>query len=466
MSGESTNVPEGFVADSRPDRLESSIPQVGGLLIKPKGERHVFKVPEPRQSTLGLDRLAAEKRAEREAREEETGRAKRIKLDSTEDWEGSSRSGGLSTKRTGGQQYRSKRLETPSHGPGVSDEAWERLGQHRREKDRYRTGGLHLSSRALRSEEKEGGDVTRNRDSRRSEWEETPARSDRPNMTPRREGGTTQRQEIRDARRSEWDFPTPRVESTSYDDAVRKPTNAEFENWEEEQTKLDREWYNLDEAGTMEESYQYSEFDAYYKKKEEELAKAQVKRLSARQAQWNRDNDLWETNRMLTSGVVQRKQTDTDFDDDNESRIHILVRDLKPPFLDGKMVFTKQLEPVQSVRDPTADMAVVARKGSKLVREKREQQERAKAAKSLNLAGTNLGNIMGIKKVVEDAEEPNTADGEGHKGESQFASHLKDQSDAVSAFARSKSVREQREFLPVFSVREELLRVVRENQSK
>jgi hypothetical protein len=28
--------------------------------------------------------------------------------------------------------------------------------------------------------------------------------------------------------------------------------------------------------------------------------------MTARQQQYTRDNDLWETNRMLTSGVVQR----------------------------------------------------------------------------------------------------------------------------------------------------------------
>jgi len=42
------------------------------------------------------------------------------------------------------------------------------------------------------------------------------------------------------------------------------------------------------------------------------------------------------------------------------------------------MVFTKQLEAVQSVKDPTSDMAVFSRKGSQLVREKREQIERQK----------------------------------------------------------------------------------------
>ncbi|KAI8593787.1 P-loop containing nucleoside triphosphate hydrolase protein [Geranomyces variabilis] len=356
-------------------------------------------------------------------------------------------------------------METPSHPGGVSNEAYDRLDQRRREKDRYREGGLHLTSRGSRdSRDPVANDTQLNR----SEWDATPGRSDWNRgglMTPRRgEGSATLRSQVQSARRtSDWEFATPRVEATSYDDEMRKPTNADFDQWEEEQTRLDREWYNLEDSGTIDEAPPYSEFDAYYKKKEEELAKLQVKKMSARQAQYNRDNDLWETNRMLTSGVVQRKEVDTDFDDDSEGRVHVLVRDLKPPFLDGKMVFTKQLEPVQSVRDPTADLAVVARKGSALVREKREQQERAKAAKSLDLAGTALGNIMGLQKKVDAAEEP-SGDDASHKGESQFASHMQDQTEAASDFARSKTLRQQREYLPVFSVREELLRVVRENQ--
>src|SRR5947207_1260543 len=52
---------------------------------------------------------------------------------------------------------------------------------------------------------------------------------------------------------------------------------------------------------------------------------------------------------------------------------------------------------------------------------------------------------------------------ENPKGDSQFASHLK-ASEAVSNFARTKTLREQREFLPAFAIREELLRIIRDNQ--
>jgi pre-mRNA-splicing factor ATP-dependent RNA helicase DHX38/PRP16 len=35
----------------------------------------------------------------------------------------------------------------------------------------------------------------------------------------------------------------------------------------------------------------------------------------------------------------------------------LLVHDIKPPFLDGREAFTKQIQPVQVVRDPTSDFA-------------------------------------------------------------------------------------------------------------
>lgn len=108
---------------------------------------------------------------------------------------------------------------------------------------------------------------------------------------------------------------------------------------------------------------------------------------------------------MLTSGVATRKQIDLDFEDESESTVHVMVHDLKPPFLDGRTVFTKQLEPINPVRDPTSDMAVFSRKGSALVKEKREQAERAKAAAKLAaLGGTQLGNIMGVKDEEAEAE--------------------------------------------------------------
>jgi len=108
---------------------------------------------------------------------------------------------------------------------------------------------------------------------------------------------------------------------------------------------------------------------------------------------------------MVTSGVATRKTIDLDFEDDSESTVHVMVHDLKPPFLDGRTVFTKQLDPINPIRDPTSDLAVFSKKGSALVKEKREQAERAKAAAKLAaLGGTALGNIMGVRDEEAEAE--------------------------------------------------------------
>jgi pre-mRNA-splicing factor ATP-dependent RNA helicase DHX38/PRP16 len=53
---------------------------------------------------------------------------------------------------------------------------------------------------------------------------------------------------------------------------------------------------------------------------------------------------------MLTSGVVHSVDVDEDFDEENVDRVHLLVHNIVPPFLDGRIVFTKQPEPVVPVK--------------------------------------------------------------------------------------------------------------------
>jgi pre-mRNA-splicing factor ATP-dependent RNA helicase DHX38/PRP16 len=59
---------------------------------------------------------------------------------------------------------------------------------------------------------------------------------------------------------------------------------------------------------------------------------------------------MWEINRMLRSGAVIKTEYDEDFEEDNEARVHLLVHNISPPFLDGRIVFTKQPEPVIPIK--------------------------------------------------------------------------------------------------------------------
>ena len=65
------------------------------------------------------------------------------------------------------------------------------------------------------------------------------------------------------------------------------------------------------------------------------------------------------------------------------------------------------------MQDPTSDMAVVSKKGSGIVKFRREQKERRKAQKKeWELAGTRLGNLLGVANEERRDDAPLTESGE------------------------------------------------------
>ncbi|KAJ1083659.1 hypothetical protein NDU88_003814 [Pleurodeles waltl] len=249
------------------------------------------------------------------------------------------------------------------------------------------------------------------------------------------------------------------------EDGINFENEDERQQWEDDQRQADRDWYMMDEGhDEFHNPLAYSS-EEYVKKREQHLQKQTQKRISAQRRQINEDNERWETNRMLTSGVVHRLEVDEDFEEDNAAKVHLLVHNLVPPFLDGRIVFTKQPEPIVPVKDPTSDLAIIARKGSQLVRKHREQKERKKAQhKHWELAGTKLGDIMGIKKEEEADTKPQTEDGTvDYRTEQKFADHMKEKSEASSEFSKKKSLLEQRQYLPIFAIQQELLTIIRDN---
>ena len=273
----------------------------------------------------------------------------------------------------------------------------------------------------------------------------------------------------------ETPLPTPTYKKNSWHNkkdgkdhskSSRRSNNDKVDNeeYEEEQKRLDREWYGLDE-GYDESHNPFAGISAEYtKKKEEQMEQKKHRRLTAKQAQRHKDNELWEKNRMFRSGAVTRTDYDEDFEEISEAKVHLIVNNIIPPFLDGRIVFTKQQEPVVPIRDPTSDMAMVSKKGSKLVKVHREQAERRKAQKKeWELAGTKLGNILGVQKT-DDSESKDTEDTMDHREGQKFAEHMKVEQEKSSTFSKTKSLKEQRQFLPVFACRHELLKIIRDNK--
>lgn len=186
--------------------------------------------------------------------------------------------------------------------------------------------------------------------------------------------------------------------------------------------------------------------------------------ISATKSLVLKDQEIWEKNRLASSGVVEDTKPDEE-DDDSTERLSIMVHFIKPPFLDGRIAFSTQKQMVSIVKDATSDFAKLSKAGSALVRENVIKKEQNKGRKRFwELNGSKMGNLLGVKKIenAEDQEDEQLVEGKFRDG-AKYADHMT-KSVAVSDFAKQHTIQEQREFLPVFSVKDELLNVIRDNQ--
>ena len=260
--------------------------------------------------------------------------------------------------------------------------------------------------------------------------------------------------------------------------------------WENLEKGVDREWYDKDEnTQVMDENNAYHNImgNTLLGKDEEDALKKKLSFLKpiSKKTVNMIDNNKWEINRMISSGAIKEKQDPRDNQElyeDDDCGVLLQVHEIKPPFLDGRIIFTTQMDPIQIVRDPNSEMAKMAKKGSAILRVIRERNERSKMRERFwELAGTKMGNIILDKKTPQSEQskdiqdnninlhqEQNTNEIDNNKDsdkfDSQYGKSLFKKSEAVSEFSRNKTIKQQREYLPIYSVREELLTIIRDNR--
>lgn len=277
------------------DVLAAEAPRAGGLR---QGAGPRFKAPVARESRLGLDKLAAQKRAE--AGLEPPNKRPKVEVSGREEENGGVfKVPAVPVRR---EARRVKPEETPSHGGGMSDSAKARLEEYRRNKNKPSTavaasnerrerGGLgDFQGRANRGSyyderDRYGRDRQDDRGSR-ERWRDGRG-DDRGDDRRGDRRGDRGRDDWHDRGKS-WDAaPTPRTSRPSRDGdgSLRvpnrgwdetpgrpgwgrgkrswdetpgrksRPDSPEFEvdakEWEEEQVRIDRDWYSVDDEGAV-----------------------------------------------------------------------------------------------------------------------------------------------------------------------------------------------------------------------
>lgn len=167
-------------------RLEGSSDAPGGLIVRKTSEKNTSK-SSTGGSLLGLQKLAEEKRKEREFELEKlTKKQKSINWEEPEDER---------TSSAKHRHYRPKMVETPSHPGGVSDEYKEKKKRRDEREREQRKGGVYADTKKRKNKDsvreerrdkysEEGSKRDRSSRSRgdstrstrgRYDWEETPS---------------------------------------------------------------------------------------------------------------------------------------------------------------------------------------------------------------------------------------------------------------------------------------------------
>eukprot|EP00918_Siedleckia_nematoides_P020615 GHVU01044084.1.p1 GENE.GHVU01044084.1~~GHVU01044084.1.p1 ORF type:complete len:254 (+),score=54.95 GHVU01044084.1:438-1199(+) len=167
-----------------------------------------------------------------------------------------------------------------------------------------------------------------------------------------------------------------------------------------EDLKLDRQWYDAEESGISSESKTYDDSQLQEREKKK-------KKMNLFESARHVDQQLWETNQLRHSGLAGVRGAGPSapaFYD--ESKVHVLVKEIKPPFLqnvdDNRVKYGDRSKPVELFRDPTGDLATIAKRGSAVLRELKKQEDRMKMRKKFwELAGSTLGGLLGVKSEAE-----------------------------------------------------------------
>ncbi|KAJ1406151.1 hypothetical protein B484DRAFT_404238, partial [Ochromonadaceae sp. CCMP2298] len=180
---------------------------------------------------------------------------------------------------------------------------------------------------------------------------------------------------------------------------------------DEEDEDFDRDFYLSEEGVAAEGEGGFLGSEEKFRQREEAMGRSRAKGatkiagMSAKKSQLYVDQEAWEENRLLQSGVASLSERQMDFDNEDDSRITLIVHNVKPPFLDGRVAFSLQQSTVSILKDPTGDMAVNARKGSLLLRNVREKRDVMKMRKRFwELGGSRMGGGVGIPAGGEEEE--------------------------------------------------------------
>ncbi|KAI4139736.1 MAG: hypothetical protein L6R39_006146 [Caloplaca ligustica] len=201
---------------------------------------------------------------------------------------------------------------------------------------------------------------------------------------------------------------------------------------------------------------------------------------SARSKKRMTSPELWEIKQLMASGAKSASDypgIDEEYnatlagegDFEEEEDVDIEVREEEPPFLAGQTKQSLELSPIRVVKAPDGSLNRAAMAGTSLAKERRDlrqQEAQDKAAEEasqvdLNAQWQDPMVAPDQRKFASDLRNPQANKPSDSMPEWKRVTQSKDQSFGKRT---SMSIKQQRESLPVFKFRKQLLAAVKENQ--
>ncbi|KFB48712.1 hypothetical protein ZHAS_00016714 [Anopheles sinensis] len=199
----------------------------------------------------------------------------------------------------------------------------------------------------------------------------------------------------------------------------------------------------------------------------EETSRKKVTRISS--------PERWEIKQMISSGVIDRSEM-PDFDEetgllpkdeDSEADIEIEIVEDEPPFLQGHGRALHDLSPVRIVKNPDGSLAQAAMMQTALAKERREHKM-LQREQEMDAVPTNM-NKNWIDPLPDEDDERTTA--ANTRGVGMSTQDVPEWKKAIiggkkSSFGRKTdmSLIEQRQSLPIYKLRDDLIKAVTDNQ--
>ena len=266
---------------------------------------------------------------------------------------------------------------------------------------------------------------------------------------------------------------------TDISTAASKIPNFDFSEIER---TTDRAWYDQEESGVTDDFHFMNNIMGFASKEIEKAKEEGFTDLKQKKLQLSKplskkkanliDTNKWELNRMITSGVVEKTNFNYQlYDDEDEeyNKMLIQVNDINPKFLSGHTILSEKLHQnnkIEIVKDPSSDISRMAKRGSNILRYIREKKEASKFQELENDQGDNISNNNNktTKNIFNDMGFSDMNREFSEAAEGNYVNMLKNKLEAVSEFAKTKTIKEQKESLPIFSVKEDLLNIIRDNK--